>query len=157
MKPLTLIAFFKNALPVSLLALVWVRPSSYGVSSRRADQNLPIPRARRIGAPQVRPFRSLCPRGRAILFSENVVFFGLLRPEKASLLSGARGALFSFWSFFLKFLESLSCFMRVAFKNSLLSFFGFAFRVSLKFFGYIIYFFSNRLVVCRSYPLALRR
>ena len=91
------------------------------------------------------------------MFSEFVVFFGLLRPEKASSLSGAQGALFSFWSFLLKFLESLSCFMRVAFKNSLLSFFGFAFRVSLKFFGYIIYFFSNRLVVCRSYPLALRR
>ena len=50
------------------------------------------------------------------MFSENVVFFGLLRPEKASLLSGAQGALFSFWSFFLKFLESLSFFMRVAFK-----------------------------------------
>ena len=83
------------------------------------------------------------------MFKEIVVFFGLLRPEKASSLSGAQGALFSFWSFFLKFLESLSCFMRVAFKNSLLSFFGFAFRVSLKFFGYIIYFFSNRLATGR--------
>ena len=143
MKHLIFTSSFKNALPVSLLALVWVRPSSYGVSSRRADQNLPIPRARRIGAPQVRPFRSLCPRERAILFSENVVFFGLLRPEKASLLSGAQGALFSFWSFFLKFLESLSCFMRVAFKNYLLSFFGFAFRVSLKFFGSPCHSFSG--------------
>ncbi len=101
---------------------IWVRPSSYGVSSRRADQNLPIPATRRIGAPQVRPFRSLCPRERAILFSENVVFFGLLRPEKASLLSGAQGALFSFWSFFLKFLESLSCFMGISFKFVLFSF-----------------------------------